>query len=240
VSKKLIIIVVTGGLVSFAGAFAVGRLIKKAPESPRDELNQSALVGQESELPESSDDSMGSITGADTDSTSKKALTERQLKNLVYEVREKMQEYDNKLLSLRAKGQRLQIAQETLKKDIEILNNLRVELASTVASLKKERDKLLESRVEIAKAEKLNLTSIAATYDKMDSASASKILSSMCVSQAQGSGTEGTGNNMDDAVKILHYMSERTKAKLLAELVTSEPTLAAILCQKLKQVAEKK
>ena len=30
----------------------------------------------------------------------KKAMTERQLKNLVYEVREKIQEYDNKLLAL--------------------------------------------------------------------------------------------------------------------------------------------
>jgi flagellar motility protein MotE (MotC chaperone) len=44
---------------------------------------------------------------------------------------------------------------------------------------------------------------------------------------------------MDDAVKILHYMTERTKAKVLAELVTSEPKLAAVLCEKLKQVVEK-
>ena len=54
------------------------------------------------------------------------------------------------------------MAQDTLKKDIENLDNLRVELASTVASLKEERDKLLKSRLEIAQAEKTNLTSIAA------------------------------------------------------------------------------
>ncbi|MHC4571754.1 MAG: hypothetical protein ACYS0C_06730, partial [Planctomycetota bacterium] len=93
--------------------------------------------------------------------------------------------------------------------------------------------KLLKSRVEIAKSEKANLLSIAAAYDKMDSASAGKILTNM--SQMQ----DGSGSTtFDDAVKILHYMTERTKAKLLAELVTSEPKLAAVLCQRLKQIIE--
>ena len=77
---------------------------------------------------------------------------------------------------------------------------------------------------------------LAATYDKMDAASASKILTNM--SQAQ-SGEYGGGGNLNDAVKILHYMGERTKAKLLAELAASEPELAAYFCKKLKQVIEK-
>jgi hypothetical protein len=33
-------------------------------------------------------------------------------------------------------------------------------------------------------------------------------------------------------------MSERTKAKLLAELATSEPALASALCKRLKQIVE--
>jgi hypothetical protein len=41
-------------------------------------------------------------------------------------------------------------------------------------------------------------------------------------------------------VKILHYMTERTKAKLLAEMVNSEPKLTAALCERLKQIAEVK
>jgi len=122
-----------------------------------------------------------------------------------------------------------------IKKDIEELNKLRIELASTVAGLKSEHDKLLKSRVEIAKAEKNNLVTMAAAYDKMDSTSASKILTNMTKMQK---GLEGS--NLDDAVKILHYMTERTKAKLLAELVTSEPNLAALLCQRLKQIIEEK
>jgi hypothetical protein len=33
-------------------------------------------------------------------------------------------------------------------------------------------------------------------------------------------------------------MTERTKAKLLAEMVNTEPQLTAVLCQKLKKVVE--
>ena len=64
----------------------------------------------------------------------------------------------------------------------------------------------------------------------------------MCKAQVsgrqKGDGAGGEGTSYDDAVKILHYMTERTKAKLLAELATSEPVLAADLCQRLKQIVE--
>jgi hypothetical protein len=44
---------------------------------------------------------------------------------------------------------------------------------------------------------------------------------------------------MEDVFKILHYMEDRNKANLLAELSNSEPQLAAVLCQKLKKIVEK-
>jgi len=238
VSKKLIIVTAAVGLVSFVGAFAFSWLTRKAQVRPPSEPNQPALSRQETELnlPKLTGDAIGSL--AADDSATRKAMTEKQLKYLVYEVQEKMRQYDSKLASLETREDRLQMAAEELKKDIENLNNLRIELTTLVASLKEERDKLLKSRMEIAQAEKANLAKIAATYDRMDSASASKILSSMCASQTQG-GPAGADGNIDDAVKILHYMAERTKAKVLAELVTSEPKLAAILCEKLKQITEK-
>jgi len=230
------------GLVSFAGAFIFAWLTKAAPAGQRDELGQPALAGQETELklPQPGAGTMGALGAGASGGAMKKAMTEKQLKDLVYEVREKIQEYDRKLQGLEVRERRLQIAQDMLKKDIENLNNLRIELASIVVSLKSERDKLVKSRVEIGQAEKVNLLSIAATYDKMDAASASKILTNMCASQIQGGGFEGGGSSFDDAVKILHYMTERTKGKLLAELVASEPTLAAVLCQRLKQIVEAK
>jgi hypothetical protein len=39
-------------------------------------------------------------------------------------------------------------------------------------------------------------------------------------------------------VKILFYMNERSKGKLLSEIVSTEPKLAALLCQRLKKVVE--
>jgi flagellar motility protein MotE (MotC chaperone) len=234
VSKKLII-TAAAGLVSFTGAFAVAWLTNPAPVSEGDEAKQLAHRQQESILRPP-----GLQAGATGTSGSEKtkAMTEKELKNLVYEVREKIQGYNRKLADLETREERLQIAHNTIKEDIEELNNMRIELASIVAGLKSERDKLLKSRVEIAQAEKANLISIAATYDKMEPASAGKILTNM--SKMGTGGVDSGGSSLDDVVKILHYMTERTKAKLLAELVTSEPMLSAVLCQRLKQIVEEK
>jgi hypothetical protein len=239
-SKKLIIMIAAAGLISFAGAFALAWFTKPAPASQSDELNQPKVTASDSVdkpwLPQPEAD-MISAAGS-TDSTMRKALTEKRLKNLVFEVRQKIQEYNNKLQALELQAQRLQISRDALKEDIENLNNLQIELASTAAGLKEQRDKLLKTRVDITEAEKANLVSIAATYDKMEATSAGKILSNMCTKQTQSADAEDADSGFNDAVKILYYMTERTKAKVLAELVTSEPQLASLLCQKLKQVSE--
>ncbi len=234
--KKQIIIIAAAGLVSFVGMFAFARFTGGPSKARGDEVNEQA-AGMEAEL-QSSQPQAGPLGAVDADRSSPKNMTEKQLRNLVYEVREKMREYNNKLQALGVREQRLQVAQDMLKEDIENLDNLRVELASIVVGLKQERDKLLKSRIEIDKTEKDNLVSIAAAYDKMDSSSAGKIIASLCVSQTQKGGAVAEGSSFEDAVKILHYMTERTKAKLLAEVVTTEPKLAAVLCQRLKQIVE--
>jgi len=241
-SKKFIIITTAAGLVSFAGAFVFAWLTPPSQVSLPDETEQSALAGDKSGavLPQTRTNAAGTIAAASGPMT--KALTEQQLKNLVMDVREKMQEYNNRLLALGVRERRLQLTQDVLKKDIENLNTLRIELASTIANLKSEREKLLKSRLEIDQAEKTNLVSIAATYDKMEVNGASKILTNMCAAQdkseTQAIEAGNVSSSFDDAVKILHYMTERTKAKLLAELATSEPALAAALCKRLKQIVE--
>jgi hypothetical protein len=240
VSKKLIIITAAAGLISFAGAFIVGWLTKSSPPSRPDELSQPTLAGAEAEL-ELLDPEVGTMDAVVAPSgMMKKAMTERQLKSLVYEVREKVREYNNKLQGLEVREQRLQVVQDVLKKDIEDLNNLRIELASIIASLKEERDNLLKSRIEISNTEKANMVSIAAAYDKMEVTSAGKILNSMCMGQMQDGEVDSGDSSFDEAVKILHYMTERTKAKLLAELATSEPKLAAALSRRLRQIIEGK
>jgi hypothetical protein len=241
-SKKFIIITAAAGLISFAGAFVFALLTRPSQGIHSEEseqpvldgdISEQALLRQQSGAISSESASSGQMT---------KAMTEQQLKNLILDVRGKIQEYNNKLQALGVQERRLQMTQDMLKKDIEGLNNLRIELASAIAGLKSERDRLLKSRLEIDQAEKTNLVSIAATYDKMDVGGASKILANMCAAQdtskMQAIEAGNVSGSFDDAVKILHYMSERTKAKLLAELAASEPALAAALCKRLKQIVE--
>jgi len=233
VSKKLIIIT-AAGLVSFAGAFAAAWFTNPTTAPPPTSAEVAGLLAGEQTGISLPAPTAAAYSEADAFTKQRKTITEKQLKDLVYQVREKMQEYNRKLQTLELQEQRLQIAQDSLKNDIENLNKLRVELASIVAGIKSERDMLLNSRVKIAQAEKANLTKIAATYDRMDPEAAAKILTNM--SQMQ---TGRADRNFDDAVKILNYMTERTKAKLIAAIAETEPTLAAVLCRKLKQVIEK-
>jgi len=241
-SKKKIIITAAAGLVSFAGAFAFAWFTRPSQVSLPEESEQAGVVGDTSGQgrQQTRIGAMGTVDAASGPMT--KAMTEQQLKNLVQDVREKMQEYNNRLMALGVQERRLQVAQDVFRKDIENLNSLRIELASTIANLKSERDKLLKSRLEIDQAEKTNLISIAATYDKMDVSGASKIVTNMCgtggMGEGQAFGAGQASGSFDDAVKILHYMGERTKANLLAELAATEPSLAATLCQRLKQIVE--
>lgn len=237
-NRKLIIIAAGVGLVSFAGAFATGWLtgpsaaMGSAGAPPNDaQAGPPALPSPGTPAP--------ILTTAPSE-TATRTMTEQRLKDLIGEVRQKIQEYDQRLQDLDREEQRLQIAQQTLNKDIETLNNLRVELAATVADLKSEREMLRKAQVEIAETEKSQLIAIAAAYDKMDPAPASEILVNMAAGQSRNGVSGGNAVTIDDAVKILHFMQDRTKAKVLAELVATEPALAAQLCQKLKQVKDGK
>lgn len=243
-SKKLIIIASAAGLLTFAGVFFGARMLgrKSSPpvtaettENKTSEANPTTSAAKpqaESSTPAEAEPQ----TTAEAEAETTKGLTEKQLKSLVYEVREKINDYEKKEKELEVRESRLQITQDTLKKDIETLNQLRVELATMVANLKEQKNQLLATRTAITGSEKANLTSIALTYDKMDSVGASKIITSMCAKQLESGKTEG--GNIDDAVKILFYMNERSKGKLLAEIASTEPKLAAVLCQRLKKVVE--
>ncbi len=233
-SKKLILITAVAAALSFAGAFATGWFSKPAAVMG----SPSPAAGASGQAPSTAGASpqLLTLSSESADSSGNAlSLTEKQLRELIFDVREKIEEYDNKLESLEKDRERFRITQQTLKKDIETLNNLRVDLDASVANLKKERQLLLKARIKVDQAEQSNLLAIAAAYDKMDAARASEILTSMVTGQSQnGGGTRAA--NIEDAVKILYYMQERSKAKVLAELVATEPALAALLCQKLKTV----
>jgi hypothetical protein len=244
VSKKLIIIASAAGLLTFAGAFFGARMLgrKSLPPATAETAEKTtgdtkpATSAEQSHTEASKLAEAESQTKTEDNTEATKGLTEKQLKSLVYEVREKINDYENKERELEVRESRLQMTQDTLKKDIETLNQLRVELATMVANLKEQKNQLQATRIAITKSEKANLTAIATTYDKMDAVGASKIISSMCSKQLESGKPEGGG--IDDAVKIMFYMNERSRGKLLAEIVSTEPKLAAILCQRLKRVVE--
>ncbi len=243
--KKKLIITIAAGLLSFGGTFAVAWLTAKTPAATQAQQPIASLEQSEEKLPspqahrEASrrEASLSGLAGLapSTDETTqehtRRTMTERQLKSLVFEVREKIQEYEDKLQGLKSREQQLETAHSELKKDIDELNSLRIELASTIASIKEEHAKLQKTRIEIEKTEQANLITIAATYDKMDPASAGIILTNMA---------KARDGNPNDAIKILHYMGDRTKANVLAELSNTTPELAAYFCQRLKQMVEKK
>lgn len=235
-SKKLIIIAFAAALLTFAGAFFGARMLGRKSIPPATAKTAETETSEAKPATSATKSQAESQTTAEAEAETTKGLTEKQLKSLVYDVREKINDYETKEKELEVRESRLQITQDTLKKDIETLNQLRVELATMVANLKEQKNQLLATRITITENEKANLTAIAATYDKMDSAGASKIIISMCTKQYESGKTEG--GSIDDAVKILFYMNERSKGKLLAEIVSTEPKLAAVLCQHLKKVAE--
>ena len=229
-SKKLIIMIAGTALLSFAGAFVFAWLAKPSPQAQNVELEQSALSGEEGAIDTRQQHNPETGGTSASDVTIKGVMTEKQLKNLVYEVREKIHEYNYKLRDIEVQEHRLKMTQEMFKKDMEELNNLQIELAATVARLKNEQDKLFKDRITIAETEKDNLMAISATYDRMDVASAGKILTN--IFQAQN-------NSSSDAIKILYYMSDRPRAKILASIAETEPGISAYFCQELKQIIKK-
>ena len=111
-----------------------------------------------------------------------------------------------------------------LKDGAEELENLRMKLVMSLTRLQDKIAELERTRIRISIQEKTEIQKTAAIYEKMDAASGSQILVEICI------------NNVEDAVKILYYMSERSAAKLLAEI--PDKSLAAKLFQKIKVINE--
>jgi len=235
VNKKILIMILipVAGIISFAASFGVAWFTTPETEVNVADANQQDHTTPKQEINNAQAVSIAAEDSENFDTRVKKSLTESQLENLIYDIRQKVKEYEGKIASLGVREHRLQQAHEMIKKDIEELMKLQVELAALVGVIKDEKDRLERSKVEIARAEKDNLVKIAATYDKMDGAAASKILSNMTKIKSIDE-----VSNFNDAIKILHYMTDRTKAKLLAELSNTEPDLAAAFCKKLKRVVE--
>ena len=220
-SKMQIIIIAAVGVISLGGGLGLALMTRWRMHSlsPRQILPR--------KLPKTEQPKPAS---GELDSTlNQKTISEKQLKLLVQSLRTRITEYDKKEQDIVVRQQQVQSAQDMLLKDVNDLNTLRVQLAGEAAAIKEDRLKLENAQIAIKSDELANLKKTATIYDKMDTASAAKILINMC-----------TSRQIEDAVKILNYMSERNAAKVLGEIGTTDPKIATDLCQMLKRLKEVK
>ncbi len=213
-NKKIMMV---GGLAaaSFVGALALAYITTPRPKAPID-ANHAEMAATTAPA--------GGVTAGLVGGDSKLSPKETQLDELIREVRLKMAEVKQREAALDERESRLTIAQDQLKKQAKELEGLQIQLLAPLAAIKDEQEKLEKGRVKVAVDEKVNLKRTAAIYEKMDAASGGRILAGMCEQQ------------MDDVVKILFYMTERSAAKILGEI--QDKTLAARLTERLKRVKE--
>ena len=241
-NKKVILLTLFLGIISFGAMLAFGWLTKPSQTANSDEtteMNDPAITSQQQAAAGISSED---VFGNNVAGNSQVSMSEQQLQSLIFELRKKIDNYDERLQSLQDREQQIEMTEGLLKEDIQMLNNLRTELVSMTATIKNENNRLLRTKIEIDEIEQANLAAIAATYDQMKSDSAGEIIANMCsivdVSAGVGDQLESTSSGFEDAVKILYYMTERTKAKLLAELASTEPQLAVALSRRLKMITE--
>ena len=103
-NKKMLIIIAAAGLISFGGTFFLG--LKTQKVMPATQAVSQPTVDANAETLNLAEPSVRIPGMADDGGEKKVSLAEKQLKDLIYEVREKISEYDNKLkeLELREKN----------------------------------------------------------------------------------------------------------------------------------------
>ena len=207
-------LIIIGGivLISFVASLLLGWLMTPAPIAPQ--------VVQQAPPPEPLAVSAG-LAGSEAKLTPR----EKQLEELIRELQATISEYQLKHRKLESEQLRLQMAQQHLEKQVRDLENLRIEILAPLAALKDEQIKLDQTRLRIKQEERANLRRAAAIYEKMDAQAGSRILAEMA-----------TGSQIDDAVRILYYMSEKSAARIFAEIPDDE--LASRLTLRLKQIRE--
>ncbi len=225
-TKKHIIILALVGVVSFAATFGVTWMLKRRgvdiPPAPQ-AAGAAQPAGRTASAP--STPRVPTLTGGA--GARAPSMGETELAGLIDDVRATIRDYESRQDELTEQNQRLALARKTLQEDIERLTSLNAQLAATLNDLRRQEQQLRNTRLEVSQEEKANLERLAAAYDKMDAAQASKIMVNMM-----------TSNQMADAVKIIYYMSERTAAKLLGEIAGTQPNLAGALSLELKKVKE--
>ncbi len=197
-----------GVLVLLAGAsFGISFVISgsMAPTATEQSAQDAALAD-----PDRLDLEKGLLDGLASMQTDGLNPAEKQLDELIRDVRARLQQLDRRERSLNEREKRLAMATEHLKKQSENLEKLRVELLSAITPLKTAKEDLLKLRTIIKDQEVENLKSAAKMYTKMDPANAAKVILAMYNSK-----------QADQAAKIIHFMPEKSWAAIMDEIKES-------------------
>ena len=227
-NKKMIIILVGAAFVSFGGAFTVTWFVKKsAPNLQQEVANQDQGKNSESNGSPEFTIAENPITGPKSDI--EHSMSEKKLEALIYDMIERKKEYKYKKSELEELESRIRTATNNLQADTIRLNSLREQIENSIATLQQQQAYLDKSVFEISQLEQVNFQRIATRYDAIKPKQAAQILINM-----------NRNRQLDDIVKIIYYMGERQSAKLLGEISTTEPTLVAVVTDKLKRIKERK
>lgn len=218
--KKLIIILSAVGVVCFAGAFFASKMLNKAPAEPaaKDEASTQPADPVAAAPPPVGPGHADSVLPA-------LGPKESQLDELLRGVRAREEAVMKREQALDHEAKRIEIARDLLKKQADETLALQAQLVAPLAGLKKAQRELQDSVLTIGKLEAGNLKKLASTFEKMDPTAGSQKLLAMCDNQQD-----------NDAARLLHFMSDRAAAKLLAEI--GDKALAAKLIDKMKRIKE--
>jgi chromosome segregation ATPase len=229
--KTQMILLVLAGIISFASAFGTSWYVKQKKAKAAAEQTQAAAGAAATASAAAAVNAKAateldfSVFGAAE--AAQMGMTERQLQNLILDIRSKLKDYHDRQKELDTEAARIEISRQALQADIERLDALRDKLNLTMTDLQNKQQQLQQSVVEIDSLEKTNFQRLASTYEKMEVSQAGKIMVNMAAS-----------NQLQDSVKILYYMSDRSAGKLLAEIAGIRPELATLICSQLKRIKE--
>jgi len=154
---------------------------------------------------------------------------ERQLDELIREVRAKLKELERRERRLNEREKRLATASDQLKSQIRKLGDLKVELASAIGPLRSARQEIRRYRVLITSQEMANLEAAAKMWEKMEPSNAARLIVEMWQTK-QGPA----------ATKIFHMLSDKSKAAVMDQLKGENGLAPGIIRQQLLIVRDDK
>ena len=137
---------------------------------------------------------------------------ERATDKLRKELRDLLEQNKNRARKIEEDELRLARAKAELALQAKELEGLRVKLVAPLDRVRQEMKALEATRIRIQTEELANLRFTAGIYDKMAAEESGPIIKAMI-----------DNGQLEDAVKILRYMTERVAAKVLAEVQRLQP-----------------